>query len=682
MAVSWQWLCVVCLTASALAGTTPPNIILTTLDTTRADRMGFLGSKRGLTPNLDALAQQSAVFTHAYAQAPLTSVSHATILTGTYPQYHGVVDFPMVLAEYLPYAPDILRRHGYHTAAFLAALTLDPKGGAPGFDRGFDTYDANFHPEDLQSKGRYQSLERRGEEVLAHTLAWLNQHPKGPIFLWMHLYDAHDPYDPPEPYKTRYASELYDGEIAYDDAVVGKLIRQLKTRGLYDNALIAVMADHGESLGAHGEETHGVFVYDETIQVPLVIKLPSGPSAQTAKAQATASTTVDRSQAHATPHSAGKRIENRVELVDVMPTILQAANIPVPSDVQGESLLGLIEAQGDNIPETWRDRSAYAQANYASLAYGWSPLESFRTGKYLYIQAPRRELYDERSDPKAEHNLAPESKAVADTLAAELKAFQQKTTSTRQAPKPNLDPERMKQLAALGYVVSASTASLAGASEQGADPKDKIQTVNTIRQLESLFAEKRYEEAIPLLQALSTQLPDMAMVPYKLAQCYIGLGEYDKAAPPLRKALQLNPDLTAAQMDLGKILLRTGDFDGAAAAFEGVVAKTPTILEAQLLLEIAYARANRITETIRQCNKVLEMIPDHFGTTMTLGQFLAKSGDNAAAVSKLEKAAALRPESPAPHAALAAIYDQLGRGEEAARERADAQRLAESAQRE
>jgi arylsulfatase A-like enzyme len=190
------------------------------------------------------LARQSVVFTHAYAQAPLTSVSHATILTGTYPQFHGVVDYPMVLAKDLPYAPEILRAHGYRTAAFLGSLALDPNGGAPGFDRAFDTYDANFHLEDLHKKGRYHSIVRRGDEVVEHALTWLNGRPKGPFFLWVHLFDAHDPYDPPEPYKSRYAAEPYDGGIAYEDAVVGNLLRQLKARGLYEGAAIAVMADH------------------------------------------------------------------------------------------------------------------------------------------------------------------------------------------------------------------------------------------------------------------------------------------------------------------------------------------------------------------------------------------------------------------------------------------------------
>ncbi len=636
-----------------------PNIVLITLDTTRADRMGFLGSKRGLTPNLDALARQSVVFTRAYAQAPLTSVSHATILTGTYPQYHLVVDYPMVLAKDLPYAPEILRAHGYSTAAFLGSLALDPNGGAPGFDRAFDTYDANFHVEDLHTKDRYHSVQRRGDEVVAHALTWLNRHPKGPFFLWVHLFDAHDPYDPPEPYKTRYAKELYDGGIAYEDAMVGKLMRQLKARGLYDGAVMAVMADHGESLGAHGEDMHGIFVYDETIQVPLVIKLPH-------------------------QGSAGKRIENRVELVDVLPTLLQTVGIAVPAEVQGASMLGLMTmtmtakagtAEASEVEQVWRDRPAYAQADYAHLAYGWSALQSLRTGKYLYIQAPRRELYDEAADPKAEHNLAPASAAVADTLAGKLEDFRQKTTGTREAPKPDLDPVRQKELAALGYVVSASTSSKSGAAEQGADPKDKIETVNTMRKLNYALEDGHLQEAIALLQQLTVTDSSMTMVYFKLGECYLQTHEYDKAVPAFRKAVELEPDFTSAQMNLGRTLLQIQDFDGAAEVFENVVARQPKLLEAHVLLEISYARANRVADGIKECERVLEFVPEHYGSNLMLGRFLTQSGDLEGAVPKLQKAAAARPEAAAPHMYLADVYARLGRQAEAEQERAEAGRL-------
>jgi arylsulfatase A-like enzyme/Flp pilus assembly protein TadD len=653
MSLIFRLVCVVCLAASALAGTaTPPNVILITLDTTRADRMGFLGSKRGLTPNLDGLSRQSVVFTHAYAQAPLTSVSHATILTGTYPQFHQVLDFPLPLAKDLPYAPEILRAHGYHTAAFLGSLALDPAGGAPGFDRGFDAYDAHFHSEDFAQKGRYHSIVRRGEEVVAHALAWLNRHPKGPFFLWVHLYDAHDPYEPPEPYKTRYASEPYDGGIAYVDSAVGKLLQQLKVRGLYDGAVIAVMADHGESLGAHGEDTHGIFLYDETIQVPLVIKLPR---------QATA----------------GKRIESRVELVDVLPTILQTARVEIPGEMQGESLLGLMKTgEGNGAADSWRDRSAYAQADYPRIAYGWSALQALRTGKYLYIQAPRRELYEEAADPKAEHNLATEWTAVADTLAGRLDGFRQKTSSKREAPTMAADPAAQEKLAALGYVAS-SNVSKPGTIGQETDPKDidNIETVRVIRRVNSLLEDQRVNDAIPLLQQLIAKNDGISILYFKLGDCYMKLHEYDRAVSALRQAVELAPASMMARMNLGLALVQVQDFAAAVSEFENVAAKSPSE-QTHLLLATAYFRTGRMPDAIKECDKVLEVSPDHYEATLLLGRALLLSGKPEAALPKLKKAAALQPKSPEPHLVLSNAYLKLGRDADAAQERFEATRLA------
>src|SRR6202158_5161994 len=229
MSLTRQLVCIVWLGASTLAApAAPPNVILITLDTVRTDRMGFLGSKLGLTPNLDSLARESAVFTHAYSQVPLTAPSHATILTGTYPQFHQVNDFQVPLAPELPYAPAILRAHGYRTAAFVGAMVLDPHAGfARGFDRGFDTFDAGFH-QARPGEDRYHSTERRGGEVVAHALGWLKQHPRGPFFMCLHFSDATVPYDPPEPYKSKYASAPYDGEIAYVDSAVGTFLSALR----------------------------------------------------------------------------------------------------------------------------------------------------------------------------------------------------------------------------------------------------------------------------------------------------------------------------------------------------------------------------------------------------------------------------------------------------------------------
>jgi arylsulfatase A-like enzyme/Tfp pilus assembly protein PilF len=647
----------------AMAPATPayPNVILITLDTTRADRMGFLGSKLGLTPNLDALARQSTVFTRAYSQAPLTPTSHSTILTGTYPQYHQVLTFPIPLGKEMPYMPDILKTHGYSTAAFVGSLALDPTWGVPGFERGFDTYDAGYSWQGYTPKTRYQTTERRGSEVVERALGWLSSHPQGPFFLWVHLFDPHEPYDPPEPYKTRYAKALYDGEIAYVDSVMGKFFTELKSRGLYDGALIALTADHGESLGAHGEDTHGIFLYDETIHVPLVIKLP-GKLPRDA----------------ATGKEIAGRIDDRVELADIMPTLLQTVGIPVPEKVQGQSLLGFVEpgtTEGDAAAKVWRDRGAYSQADYGHLAFAWSAEQSLRSGKYLYIQAPRRELYDDGVDAKAQHNLASASPAVADTLSAAMAAFRQKTTNLQQTPKAALDEARVNKLAALGYMASRSDTSLAASTEQGADPKDKIAIANTILRINNILQDFRCDKAMPELRKALITAPSISMLHFFLGGCYLEKEDYQEAVPELRKAVQLDPGFTHAEMNLGRALMAVKDYSAAATAFEDVVKTDPQLMDSHVFLVVAYARLNRVPEEIRECRFVLQSIPEHFGSNLNLGRFLAKSGDNEGAIPSLEKAASLRPESPVPHIYLAEVYTHLGRHEDAKRERAEAERL-------
>ncbi|MBZ5666122.1 MAG: sulfatase-like hydrolase/transferase [Acidobacteriia bacterium] len=668
MSVVRWWLCIFSLAASTLlaqnANSAPsevttqtaapvcPNTILITIDTTRADRMGFLGSKRGLTPNLDGLAQQSAVFTQAYSQAPLTPTSHATILTGTYPQYHQILTFKIPLAKDLPYMPDILKAHGYSTAAFVGSLALDPVLSVPGFERGFDTYDANYNWDAYTPNTRYQSTERRAGDVVARALAWLDKHQQSPFFLWVHLYDPHEPYDPPQPYKTRYAKALYDGEIAYTDSAIGKLLRQLKARGLYDGALIAVTSDHGESLGAHGEDTHGVFVYDETIHVPLVIKLPHGGAA-------------------------GRRVETRVELADIMPTLLQSEGIEVPTQVQGESLLELMKPgpAGAAAAEAWRDKGAYSQADYGHLVFAWSALQSLRTGKYLYIQAPRRELYDDGADTKAERNLAPKSPAVADTLSSRLEAFRQKTTNTRETPKASLDADRVNKLAALGYMAPLTDAAMGASTERGADPKDKIATANTIMRINDILQNWRCDKALPELHKAILTSPNVSMLHFFLGGCYMENKDFAKAVPELRKAVEIDPGFTRAAMNLGRASLKVQDYDGAATAFERVIKTDPNIMDAHVLLVVVYAQLNRPQDEIRECRRVLEVVPDHFGSNLNLGRFLAQSGDLQGAIAPLQKAASVRPTRPAPHMYLADVYKQLGREEDAKREQAEAERL-------
>jgi arylsulfatase A-like enzyme/Flp pilus assembly protein TadD len=654
-----QILCVVWLVATACAASPPPNIVLITVDTTRADRMGFLGSRRGLTPNLDRLARESVVFTHAYSQVPLTTPSHATILTGTYPQFHQVEDFQIPLAEELPYAPAILKARGYQTAAFVGAMVLDPAIGlAAGFNRGFDTYDADFHQQ-APGEDRYHSVERRGGTVVAHALAWLNRHPRGPFFLWVHLYDPHYPYNPPEPYKTKYKSAPYDGEIAYADSVVGKLLTQLRTRRLYQRSLIAMMADHGEALGDHGEEFHGFFLYDETIHVPLLFKLPA-------------------------ERFAGKRINHHVGLVDVLPTMLEIAQIPPPREEQGQSLLGMMRPasnpDGETAanPEAKVERPMYAETEYALRAYGWSSVRSWRTGKYLFIDVPRRELYEEEADPKSEHDLAGAHRAVADTLAAQLDTFRRKTSSTGDAPKSTTDPEVQEKLAALGYMAS----NVAGAAPKGAgaDPKDKIEIGNMVAHANCLLEEWNLDDAISLLRELIAREPGMESLYLKLGTSQTMHGDFQDAVKTMRKAEELAPDSPVTHFNLAKTLMHAKDFEGAIPELNVVAAKLPDFWPAHLLLEIAYFRTDHWPEAIKECEKVLAVLPEQFGTNLLLGQSLSRSGDPEAALAKLKKAAALRPMAVEPHLYLAEAYAKMGLETDAARERAEAEHLSPQAQ--
>ena len=630
-----------------------PNIILITLDTTRADRIGFLGSKRGLTPNLDAMAKQGIAFSRAYSHVPITTASHTTILTGTYPQFNRVNDFGIPLSPRLPYLPDLLHAQGYHTGAFVGSLILDPLDGtAPGFDRGFEVYDAGFH---LRRHGmdRYKSVERRAGDVVNHALAWLSQLPNGPFFLWVHLYDAHDPYDPPAPFKARFASQPYDGEIAYADSAVGKLIDEIRKHGLYDETLIAVMADHGESLGAHGENTHGILLYDETLHVPLLFKLPAS-------------------------HAAGKRIDARVRLVDVAPTILQEAGLPVPKEMQGESLSAMMmkkpAAGPDGTAAGDEDRSAYAETDYPHRAFGWSSLRALRSGKYLYVRAPERELYNQTSDPDAAHNLAGGAKAVADTIAAQLYAFRSRTSQTLvELAKP--DAEQTQKLQALGYVASNAAESRDDEKLTGVDPKTKIEISNLLHDAMFDVEDARYQEAVPLLKRVLAEEPNMPVANMQYGMAQARLKNYAEALPPLQKASQLLPDNGMGRYELGLALFETGDWKGAAPQFEAAVGRAPKWADAHFSLAAVYARIDRVPEALTELDTTLSLTPNHYRANLLRGRILSLEGNAAGAVANLEEAAQAQPDSREAHLFLADAYAQLGRTFDAQRERALAQSL-------
>jgi arylsulfatase A-like enzyme/Flp pilus assembly protein TadD len=648
MRLSRVFTCILLLASATFATAPPkpkalrPNIILITVDTTRADRMGFLGSDRGLTPHLDALAKQGIVFTRAYSHVPLTSPSHATILTGTYPQFNHVSDLGDPIAKGLPYLPQILHQHGYATAAFVASAVLDPQATAPGFDRGFDTYDAGYHQQ-APGESRYLSVERRADVVIDHAIAWLAKHPRRPVFLWIHLYDPHDPYDPPEPYKTKYAANPYDGEIAYADAAIGRLLDQLHKRTMYDNSTIAVMSDHGEAFGEHGEREHGIFLYDETIHVPLVIKIPE-------------------------QRNAGVRIDERVGLADVAPTMLQALGITVPSQMQG---VPLISATTHTPVVT--DRAIYAESEYAHIAYGWATLRAWRSGKYLYVQAPTRELYDQTGDPGALHNKAPDAAPVADTLASQLEDFHRKTSRTEVA-KAAIDPKAAENLGALGYVSSVATAK-EDKQKPAIDPKDHIEVANLMHEGLIDIEEQRFPDAIVKLRKAIDQDPNVGMVYLELGKALLESKQNADAIPVLRKAVELMPDAGPAHARLGFALMEVEDWASAIREFRSALDHSQDSADLHLNLGLALARNSRTIDAAQELETAAKMDPGSFRANLEAGRILGMQGNAAGALPYLQQAVLLDPNSMDAHHFLSNIYRKLGKEEDADREQDEADRL-------
>jgi choline-sulfatase len=540
---------VLSLISSACSGpvraATNPNIILVTFESTRADRAGFLGSKKAVTPNLDSLAQKCLVFERAYAQAPGTVVSHATILSGTYPQTHQANEFGGPINASIPWLPELLRSRGYHTAAFVGLRELDPRNGmAQGFDRGFASYDAGFRP---PAKGvlRGQSVERSGGQVVARAMSSLAKTQK-PFFLWVHLSDAQAPY------------ASYDRAVAAADAAFGKLIAALKAQNLYEDAIVVASADHGESLGAHGEDTHGVFLYEDTIQVPLLVKLPQS-------------------------QMAGKRISGRVRLVDVAPTILEAAGVPVPAQMQGQSLLRIAKSTPT------ADQPIYSRSDFSQRAFGWSGLQSWRASKYLYIRAPKPELYDLTTDTAASKNIVQSSKGTADTIAAQLDSFDKRFTAGSKGTE--LSSSEMQKLASLGYVGLQKGGPTSAAT--GTDPKDAIATANKVESAWQAINDGKPDKAIPVLQSVVTSSPNTYLAQFGMGVALAQQQQCSKAVDSLRKAIELQPDSPWAHFQMGSCLIKNGDFKTAIIHLEITTSRLPESGDAFALLAQAYDHNGR-----------------------------------------------------------------------------------------
>ena len=561
---------------SFTAAASKPNLVLITLDSARADRMGFLGAKGALTPHLDHLAAEGIVFEHAYAQAPASVVSHASILSGAYPQSTGMSEIGGALTAALPYLPELLKTQGYRTAAFVGSIDLDPWNGlAQGLDRGFQSYDAGFRPA-IPGDALPAVTERRGAEVVAHAVAWLDHNAQGqgpaPFFLWVNVSDERAP------------SASYNSAVTAADAAIGKLIAALQQRKVYADTAVIVVASHGESLGAHGEYANGIFLYDETVHVPLLIKLPQNQLPPSQPAAKTSSTRV------------AARIAAKVRLVDVAPTVLEIAAIPVPSQMPGQSLLRIAKAGGGS------DQPAYSRSDLPQRGFGWSPLESWRAGKYLYIRAPQPELYDLTADPGAAHNLAQSSKATLDTIAAQLENFDRRFSGESGKSCAELSSSEMQKLASLGYAgLQKSTCSAAAVG--GIDPKDRIATANKVIAAASAREQSKPERVIAVLTPVVSADPSLYLAQYMLGAALAQKGKYAEAANHLRKAIELQPDSAWAHYLIGATLVKTGDFKTAIVHLEIATGRLPGFAPAHLSLAEAYEHVGRNDDAKRERSK-------------------------------------------------------------------------------
>lgn len=610
---------------SAKTAKPPTNVILITIDTVRADHLGCYGDKDIQTPTLDGLAKDGVVFERAISQVPLTWPSHAVILTGLYPFQNGVQDFTgQPLDARFRSVAQAFKQHGYSTGAVVSAFVLDRSWGLA---RGFDFYDDSFAPEAFLNRD-LGLVERRAGESVDRALAWLKKSPRRPFFFWLHLYDPHSPYDPPEPYRTEYQGRLYDGEIAYADHELGRVIAWLKENQLYDSSLILFLSDHGESLGEHGEQEHGFFIYNSTVHVPLIVKPPAGSGVRPG------------------------RVTRPVETAAVAATLLSAAGI---HDTMAEQLKsnGLLNSSAA------ADDAAYSETFYPFSSFGWSPLHSLQTNRYHYIEAPQPELYDVIADPDQKNNLA----ATQTATVAVLKDKLQKLLNIRPyVPSSDnssgLSPDALDKLRALGYVAYRSPIPPGALTSALPDPKSKLGEFNTILEAEDALQRHEDDQAAVLLRKVQEQDPDMYVIPFLLGESALRHEKWEEAANELQRCLKLNPKFDNAMTGLARALAKLGRTKEAQEWLVKAVELNPQNYRAW------YERGLLLTDSdadaaLAAYRKAVEVQPNFFPGQRELGIALFNRRDYSAAAIHMEKTIALGFEDAHLHNFLGICYSQM-----------------------
>jgi arylsulfatase A-like enzyme/Tfp pilus assembly protein PilF len=540
------------------------NVVVVTLDTLRADRLGCYGFGRVETPNIDALAADGVLFEQATSTVPMTLPSHVSIFTGLDPPHHGVRDNGgFILDPAKTTLAERLKGAGYATGAFVAAWVLESRWG---LDQGFDEYSDRF---DL-SKYKVVNLgtvQKKGDEVMDDALRWMDSVKSRKFFSWIHLYDPHTPYEAPEPFASRYPGHKYLAEVAYTDHVVGRLTRWLRDAKLWDRTLVVLLADHGESLGEHGEATHTFFVYDATVHVPLIVRTPWG----------------DRGRSAA-----------QVSTVDVMPTVLDLVGLPAEAGIDGHSLvLSVLDPRSD------AGHAAYAETYFPRFHYGWQQLRALRDGRFKYIEAPNPELYDLGADPgetrniyKANSRRAEDMRLVIESLAG---------PGHEAAPdKQSLDPETLQRLAALGYVGSAPVADPKAVLP---DPKDKIGLFSRIGEAKAAAREERLEDAVTLIRGVLAEDPRIIDAQVVLGSWLHRLKRTDEAIASFKEALAIKPDHEDALSQLADLYRELGRNDAAIEGYRSVLRVEPRKPQTWYQLAALYldlGREKQAEETFRQ----------------------------------------------------------------------------------
>jgi arylsulfatase A-like enzyme/Flp pilus assembly protein TadD len=614
-------------------------VLLITIDTLRADHLSCYGARSVRTPAIDALAAQGVRFDRALAQVPTTPPSHAVILTGTYPMYTGLRDFNSgALPHNVGVLAEAFQRHGYDTAAFVSSAVLESSWG---FNRGFQTYDDHFDLRKVEITN-LGTVERRAEQTVGQLLAWFKVRPAGgatarPFFVWLHLYDPHWPYDPPEPFRTQYAGHLYDGEIAYADSQLARLFDHLRKEGVYDRTLIVLVADHGESLGEHGEDEHGFFIYNATIRVPLIFKLPRGMA----------------------PPLVVRRL---VGTVDIAPTLLELLHMqdPLNRQFQGASLASDILGK-----DAARERPVYSESYYPRDSFGWSELRSIVTDRFKYIQAPRPELYDLRKDPQELHNLYGERATLAAALREQLDGLERRYASAQPAaPGPPLPPETVEKLKSLGYLAYSAPAQPASTAPLQ-DPKDRLTVFKGVLRAQALSEAGRLEEANRILESIAIEEPHLFVIPFLQAENLAAARHWSEAEKSYLVCLKLNPTFERGLMGLARAYLAEGEPQQARPWLELVVHQYPRNFLATYALGQVARRKGDNEEAYRYFLKAVEAKPYVGYFQQDLGITLVDLRRYAEALGPLSRAEELGLEDPRLEHYLGTALANVGRFNEA-----------------